>query len=652
MKKGVCILVEYGVRYEVFLRDGFFIKKNLETGEEVFIDETEYNLYSIASKVNDSIVDKKGQTKKSILRRKDTSKKSKTDILGCEEEKIVKAVRARASKYEVSDDEKVLRELEEIINKSLASKQESVESSLKEETIYQAEDDYHFIGNSQEDESEELKFISLDDEITTTTEDEITTKGLVTFNTKFTPLDYGYRKRGLFHKIFKSRKSKAKIKKEKKVKRVKKEKVCKPKMHKVKSSRSMKKGIKFNVNKKAVAVTIAVVGLSIIMSFGKNYYDNHFSNEIHIEQDQDAMNVFWNTVNANTTINSAVKEELAIYFGKLYSYDLSNRTYELIMNNVKDMDFSKLDTLDIKDIERLLKGNKNASLIASELFNFKNNTVSENPKMCLLSNILSFNESAVINILEGKDLNAILAAGFGIYDNINLDNPEVITGDGKETFDCSEQIKEAIFGNITSDCELSSNMFSPYVRIYENRTECYLYFSKEKDSYKDVSKQVYREMLNNYFASREGNLDYSNVRDRELLYFYANALNDSNNFGTDDIVDFIINGTNSQLATYDMFDLMKYMSSNSIDHSKAVYLYGLISYGEDAIPLLQEINMCLKKDVEDGLITEIAYKSFLEQLSIGISIYVPSMEDEFNRANSENRSMDGYELKLFPTSKL
>ena len=31
----------------------------------------------------------------------------------------------------------------------------------------------------------------------------------------------------------------------------------------------------------------------------------------------------------------------------------------------------------------------------------------------------------------------------------------------------------------------------------------------------------------------------SNVRDRELLYFYANALNDSNNFGTDDIVDFI-----------------------------------------------------------------------------------------------------------------
>ena len=62
--------------------------------------------------------------------------------------------------------------------------------------------------------------------------------------------------------------------------------------------------------------------------------------------------------------------------------------------------------------------------------------------------------------------------------------------------------------------------------------------------------------------------------------------------------------------------------------------------------------MCLKKDVEDGLITEIAYKSFLEQLSIGISIYVPSMEDEFNRANNENRSMDGYELKLFPTSKL
>ena len=463
MKKGVCILVEYGVRYEVFLRDGFFIKKNLETGEEVFIDEAEYNLYSIASKVNDSIVDKKGQTKKSILGRKNISKKSKTDTLGREEEKIVKAVRARASKYEVSDDEKVLRELEEIINNSLASKQESVESSLKEETIYQAEDDYHFIGNSQEDESEELKFISLEDEITTTTEDEITTKGLVTFNTKFTPLDYGYRKRGLFHKIFKSRKSKAKIKKEKKVKRVKKEKVCKPKMHKVKSSRSMKKGIKFNVNKKAVAVTIAVVGLSIIMSFGKNYYDNHFSNEIHIEQDQDAMNVFWNTVNANTTINSAVKEELAIYFGKLYSYDLSNRTYELIMNNVKDMDFSKLDTLDIKDIERLLKGNKNASLIASELFNFKNNTVSENPKMCLLSNILSFNESAVINILEGKDLNAILAAGFGIYDNINLDNPEVITGDGKETFDCSEQIKEAIFGNITSDCELSSKIGRAHV---------------------------------------------------------------------------------------------------------------------------------------------------------------------------------------------
>lgn len=435
--------------------------------------------------------------------------------------------------------------------------------------------------------------------------------------------------------------------KKKKVK-AKKVKTKKDKIQRVKKSRPAKK-------KKSKLAIISAISLAVALTafagkFGYNKYQERNTVSIVYDEGDIKENVLDESFDAvmasNSTIGANLKLELKEYLKILYSYDLSIDMYELILNNINEYDFSNISSVNIETLNIILNGNNNAPLIADQLYNYKNNiSVSSNKKFQMLSNVLSFSDSAIANLLEGKDLNTILKLIFDIDDNIDLSTSQINDGDGKNTSVFLDNLKKKSFGNITQSCEVENNIFSPYIKIYENKIGCYLYF--DKDTKKGVNEEVYKNELKKYLGQRESTLDYSKVEDRELLYLYANALLDSSNLSTKNMPDLIMNGTLSKYNVFDIYDLMRYMSGNRLDHTKSAYLYGLIIYGEDSLPLLQEINMCLKIDLQEGLISEEVYNSFMNQLLLGIELYAPDMKSEFEDANKKNESIKKLKLDIF-----
>lgn len=435
--------------------------------------------------------------------------------------------------------------------------------------------------------------------------------------------------------------------KKKKVK-AKKVKTKKDKIQRVKKSRPAKK-------KKSKLAIISAISLAVALTafagkFGYNKYQERNTVSIVYDEGDIKENVLDESFDAvmasNSTIGANLKLELKEYLKILYSYDLSIDMYELILNNINEYDFSNISSVNIETLNIILNGNNNAPLIADQLYNYKNNiSVSSNKKFQMLSNVLSFSDSAIANLLEGKDLNTILKLIFDIDDNIDLSTSQISDEDGKNTSIFLENLKKKSFGNITQSCEVENNIFSPYIKIYENKIGCYLYF--DKDTKKGVNEEVYKNELKKYLGQRESTLDYSKVEDRELLYLYSNALLDSSNLSTKNMPDLIMNGTLSKYNVFDIYDLMRYMSGNRLDHTKSAYLYGLIIYGEDSLPLLQEINMCLKIDLQEGLISEEVYNSFMNQLLLGIELYAPDMKSEFEDANKKNESIKKLKLDIF-----
>ncbi|MCX4248135.1 MAG: hypothetical protein OSJ65_00015 [Bacilli bacterium] len=444
-------------------------------------------------------------------------------------------------------------------------------------------------------------------------------------------------------------------------KKEKKKNICKKRQKKVipKRAKRVKKSRPAKKKKSKVvlisAISLAVAVTALASKYGYNKYQE--KNKVSIVYDvgdnkEDVLEDNFNSViESNLSIGDKLKLELEEYLKILYRYDLSIETYELILSNIKKYDFSNNDSVNIQTLTVIFDGNKNAPLIADQLYNYKNNiTKSSNKKFQLLSNVLSFSDSAIINLLEGKDLNTILKLVFDIDDNIDLTTTQISADDGKNTSVFLDKLKEISFGNITQTCEVENNIFAQYIKIYENKIGCYLYF--DKDTKKGVNEKVYKEELDVYLMQRENSLDYNKLEDRELLYLYVNALLDSNNLNNNDMSDLIMNGTLSKFGVYDIYDLMKYLSGNGIDHKKSVYLYSLIMYGDEALPLLQEVNMCLKRDLDEGLISQEEYDSFMNQLSLGIELYAPNMKDEFEEANKKNESMKELRLDFFGTNSI
>ena len=699
MKKNVCSLYEHGVYYNVYEVDGYYVKENVATGDTEYISYDEYNLYRLAGFLNDQILAKKGIINDYYKEGNDENvdaleeelprdgeelpSNNQLDSANLEDADALDLINAVKTSVEestdpsIDDDEKILRELEAIIEEKILKDAENgvtrtpevIEEDQTILPVHNDFDEFEFLGLSGGEELDEEDYFK-DDEFIFSDSAPKKKKGLFHMVEKArkpkvkrekvkvekqpkvkrekAPKE---KKENFFHKVISSRKPKEKREKVKKEKqpRIKREK--QPKEHKVKSVRTYStKSDK--VCRNLTIFAAIVLGVAVATSAGYKIYKNYKANSpiaFEFNEEESRMDTikkaFTTVMESNKTIDENVKKELNSYLNTLYSYDLSDEFYSLILNNLNKMDFTDISTIGVSDLEDLLEGNKNAIVIAYELYNYKNDISYLNiSKYQWIADVLSFSNEATNLFLEGEDINDILKAAFGIDETINVETTTIATGECNNIKAFIEKLKSTGFASI-NPCEFENNIFNSYIKVYDGKTKCYLYFDKE--TRKGISELVYRQNLSVMLDSRVDELDYSNVKDRELLYFYANALLDSNNMGSTDITDLIMNGVNSGYGVLDIFDLMRYMSGSEVNHIKAAYLYGLISYGEDSIPLLQEINMCLKMDVEDGLITQETYDAFLHHLNLGIDAYAPHMKDAFNEANEKNEHMNGYELKLF-----
>lgn len=690
MKKNVCSLFESGVYYNVYEENGYYIKENAETKEVSYISNDEYNFYKFVSVLNDKALEKKGisndyysDDEKDNLEQ-DIIPKEMHDEFEISFIDEVKGV-SEGKEYDEDEDERILRELEALIDQKETEKGQKREERLDnldlEDELEITPDEFAFLGLDYSDAEDDHELDETPDELL----EEMS----------FPKKEFKKKKEGLLHRVVGSRKprkkinlfkknkkekvkkekikpekvqktKKTKVKKEKKAKipkektpKVKKEKEPKIKkehsfkLHRVKSARPYKPKNTNKFSRVLLYIGAISLGVSLIAASYKFYGVYKDSRQIAFEFNEEESRMqtikdtFIKVIGENKTISNEVSMELKYYLNKLYSYELSDEAYSLIFNNLYKQDYTGVTSVGIDELSSLFEGNQNALLIAHELYNYKNDiphlTIT---KYQWLADVLSFSDDATKLLLEGENVNMILKTIFNIDETIDVNSQSFANGEGNNIKMFIEDLKVNSFGKVSSSCEIENNIFDSHIRIYDNNVGCYLYFDKETKN--GVSEEVYRDKLEYMLNNRIEELDYTNVRDRELLYFYANALLDTNNATSGNLTDLIMNGVvNSNYHVFDIFDLMRYMSGSEVNHLKAVYLYGLIVYGEDALPLLQEINMCFKMDVEDGLISQETYDAFIEQLNIGMDVYAPNMKEEFKKASDANKHMDGYTLKLF-----
>ncbi len=730
MKKRVCELYEHGEHYYVYERNGYYIKENATTGEEVVVPLDDYNFYNYVGKVNEYLVNKKGDSvivdESSQLGLENEPQEQTEEISEDFFEAVKKSANDGAS---LGDDEKTLRDLEKLIDSFHQSEENEIITQVPQQGEYSGRDDSNLFDNldlldggalvdmeeglitsngdyvehddagaSIQEESQQGKYLERDDSNLFDNLDLLDNgalvdmeEGLITTNGDYVEHDAGasIQEESQQSKHFERDDSSffdnldllddgvlvdmeegpifggdmreiflEDLNNDEKPKKKHRGIVFGgAKTHKIKVKKS-RKPKKKSLCKTVTKIAAVVLGLAIVASVASKAIETYQESKtitFEFNDDETRMETINSTyidvINNKEDLTDELKVELSSYMSTLFSYELSNETYQTIINNINKYDFTGLTSLDINNLIELLNGNKNALVIAHQLYNYKHDISSCSiTKFQMIADVLSFSDEATLLFLDGTDINKILESVFGVNDVIDVNCTSMSSGECNNLKLFIEGLKSKSFGKISDSCELENNIFNSYIKIFDNNTKCYLYF--DKTTRKGISELIYSQKLSEMFSIRQDELDYTNVRDRELLYFYANSLLNPNNINETDISDAIMKGVNDPLGVFDIFDIMRYMSDSEVDHLRAVYLYGLVTYGSDALPLLQEINMCLKLDLEDGLISQESYDAFIDHLNLGIELYAPGMADEFKKANEANLHMNGYTLKLFDGCKL
>ena len=119
----------------------------------------------------------------------------------------------------------------------------------------------------------------------------------------------------------------------------------------------------------------------------------------------------------------------------------------------------------------------------------------------------------------------------------------------------------------------------------------------------------------------------------------------------EDITSYLINGTDvySSLGIniVEKSELYTYLSNpEKYDRTYLALFSELAFFGEKSLPLLQEINLCLKEEVREGYLTQDMYEYFINS---ALEIYLDESQelyDKFLDAIINNKSVDGFKLSL------
>ena len=93
----------------------------------------------------------------------------------------------------------------------------------------------------------------------------------------------------------------------------------------------------------------------------------------------------------------------------------------------------------------------------------------------------------------------------------------------------------------------------------------------------------------------------------------------------------------------DIYDLFGHLSNYDFNYHKLVSLSRLSEY-EIALPLLQEVNMCLKEEVKLGNLTETEYQLFIDDVLDGLMQHGNDDYLRFIEADRKNESIDDFKL--------
>lgn len=331
--------------------------------------------------------------------------------------------------------------------------------------------------------------------------------------------------------------------------------------------------------------------------------------------------------------NNTIKDDLLVdYIDALADLNISEFDFIVIASNFKNYDFknSEITASTLNDIFHL----NDHGFVASELYSYVHKSKNDQ-KFSTISNIFAGDTDILERLFDRECLDDLIAEKVGT----KVSTAEVLENEDVKNYINEKKEKYDYFPG-----ELQNNIFNKFICI--NHDDEYNFYIKEENGLlTNVTYEYYKfELMRQIFKS--DNLDYKNESDRKLVYFYANA--NLNGVFLDDPVEEILTG--ALLSSTDGLylngqDLYAYLSNYKFDYKKLINLSDLVYYS-GSLPLLQEVNLCLKEEVKAGNLNESDYLKFLND----ITYYLESTDELdfniFSYADKYDESIDEFKLDL------
>ena len=398
-------------------------------------------------------------------------------------------------------------------------------------------------------------------------------------------------------------------------------------------AREMKK----KERKNRIIRTLLIVSLAVGL-VGTQFVDD-IKYSLEEESTENRYYFLRDNINGNNTIDFDEREELFEYIKIISELDIRDSKMIAIANNLKWSNYKGARAIDI--INDAL-GLDDHYFMARELY-YKVNGVRGSEFHTAVANCLALENDVATRIINGESIESIIEEVHGIRINLKKESRK----DLKRLQNICDGLAAKIGFCNGEFYNLEYNLFDQYIRVSSDYYD--IYFENDFTGIKDVTDLVYYEKLGELIDKNGSEVDYTNMDYRMLVYLYANAVYAGANYS--DLTSYLMNGTD----TYSSFginiieksELYTYLSNpDNYDRLYLALFSELAFFGEDALPLLQEVNLCLREEVREGYLSQEMYDYFIETALEIIRDEDEELYNKFVDAIIKNESIDGFKLSL------
>lgn len=347
----------------------------------------------------------------------------------------------------------------------------------------------------------------------------------------------------------------------------------------------------------------------------------------------------------NKTISEENREELCALLTPLAKVDVDMSFIANLSLRLKSYDFSTCSLKEnyaISILEDLLAVSDNGFL-ARELYCYRNSKAPQSTKDYYISMILTYDEEALVKMLNGQSLSSVLRSlGYSKEDFNDLDvlREKVMQNMNKRVlveFDNYVLLSELFNG----DYQITSNIFAEYTKIFIESEQYYFYFKEGEN----INDEIYKEKIKALVNKERKEIDYKNQDDRFLVYLYANSiLTDWYSYLTveDMLIDGVYNDTS--LNIIDKEDVYRYFTTGELNESHLSVVPYLI-YSDQYFPLMQELALCFQEEEKEGRLSASFVEEFITYID---NILYDNIElyPLWERVKREGKPIEGFQLKI------